>query len=238
MKDLLNFRYEDYPFELFSLSHFTAIILLLVLIFLLFMYRNRLKKRGKSSARWVLISLMVAGELFFHLWYVKNDLWSLTINLPLQLCSISLYLCILMLLTRNRLLFEIAFFASMTGAFVAMLTPELFFGYPHLRYFQFFTVHSVIVLSCLYMIWVEGFTVTFSSLLKSFLTLNVIAAAVYGIDLLLGANYMFVIHKPFNPSPIDYLGDYPWYLLSLEVISFTLFYLIYLPFQIKKTVKK
>lgn len=238
MKDLLNFRYEDYPFELFSLSHFTAIILLLVLIFLLFMYRNRLKNKGKNAARWVLISLMVAGELFFHLWYAINDLWSLTINLPFQLCSISLYLCILMLLTRNRLLFEIAFFSSMTGAFVAMLTPELFFGYPHLRYFQFFTVHAVIVLSCLYMIWVEGFTVTFSSLLKSFLTLNVIAAAVYGINLLLGANYMFLTHKPFNPSPIDYLGDYPWYLLSLEVISFTLFYLIYLPFKIKKTVKK
>ncbi|MEL3973477.1 TIGR02206 family membrane protein [Rossellomorea oryzaecorticis] len=238
MKDLLNFRYEDYPFELFSLSHFTAIILLLVLIYLLFMYRNRLKNKGKNAARWVLISLMVAGELFFHLWYGINDLWSLTINLPFQLCSISLYLCILMLLTRNRFLFEIAFFTSMTGAFVAMLTPELFFGFPHLRYFQFFIVHAVIVLSCLYMIWVEGLTVTFSSLLKSFLVLNVIAAAVYGINLLLGANYMFLIHKPFNPSPIDYLGEYPWYLLSLEVISFTLFYLIYLPFQIKKTVKK
>ncbi|WP_175989166.1 TIGR02206 family membrane protein [Bacillus sp. Marseille-Q1617] len=238
MKDLLNFRYEEYPFELFSLSHIYAVILMLVIISLMYLYRNRLTGVSEKAIRWILISLMAAGEVFFHVWYAVNDVWSLAINLPFQLCSISLYLCIIMLLTRNRLLFEITFFASMTGAFVAMVTPELFFGFPHIRYFQFFIVHSSIVLSCFYMVWIEGFTVTIFSPLKSFLALNIIAAGVYGMNILLGANYMFLTHKPFNPSPIDYLGEYPWYLISLESISFFLFYLIYIPFHIRKIVKK
>ncbi|MGR3764030.1 YwaF family protein [Rossellomorea sp. NS-SX7] len=238
MKDLLNFQYEKYPFELFSLSHISAIILLLVFVFLLYQYRNKFNALGKKVLIWVLISVMAAGEIVFHIWYAVNDVWSLAVNLPFQLCSLSLYLCIIMLLTRNRFLFEITFFASMTGAFVAMVTPELFFGFPHIRYFQFFTVHAAIVLSCLYMVWVEEFTVTFFSPIKSFLALNVISAGVYGMNVLLGANYMFLTHKPINPSPIDYLGEYPWYLLSLEAISLFLFYLLYLPFYIREIVKK
>jgi hypothetical integral membrane protein (TIGR02206 family) len=238
MRDLFNFRYEDYPFVLFSISHVMAIIFMLILVILFYKYRNKCSRTVKEGVRWGLIILMAAGELFFHLWYSLNDLWSLRINLPLQLCSISLYLCIFMLITRSRTSFEIAYFTSMTGAFIAMITPELFFGFPHVRYFQFFLVHTAIVLACLYMLWMEGYTVTFSSLLKSFYALNLIGAAVYGVNAMLGTNYMFLSHKPYNASLIDYLGEYPWYLLSLEAIAFSLFLLLYLPFYLLKIVKK
>jgi hypothetical integral membrane protein (TIGR02206 family) len=236
--DLLNFRYEDYPFVLFSMSHLAAIMFMLILIIILYKYRNKCSRIVKNRIRWGLVILLTAGELFFHLWYLLNDSWSLTINLPFQLCSISLYLCIFMLVTRRRISFEIAYFTSMTGAFTAMITPELFFGFPHVRYFQFFMVHAAIILACLYMVWMEGYTVTFSSLLKSFFSLNIIAGAVYGVNRLLGANYMFLSHKPYSTSPIDYLGEYPLYLISLELIAFLLFLLLYLPFYFLKIVKK
>jgi hypothetical integral membrane protein (TIGR02206 family) len=238
MRDIFNFRYDDYPFVLFSMSHLTAIFFMLILILLLYMYRNKYSRRVKEGVRWGLIISLAVGELFFHIWYSVNDMWSLSINLPFQLCSISIYLCIFMLVTKSRTLFEIAFFSSMTGAFIAMITPELFFGFPHVRYFQFFLVHAAIVLSCMYMVWMEGYMVTFSSLLKSFFSLNLIALAVYGINVFLGSNYMFLSHKPYNSSPIDYLGEYPWYLLSLEGITFLLFLFLYFPFHFLEIVKK
>ncbi|QWC24659.1 TIGR02206 family membrane protein [Bacillus haikouensis] len=238
MKDLFNFRYKEFPFQIYSASHIIAVLLMIIFIVLLYKYRNNLSMNGKKAIRLILIATLAAGEIFFQFWYALNGLWSPAVNLPFQLCSLSIYLCIIMLITRNKLIFEVAFFASLTGAFIAMITPELFFGYPHIRFFQFFIVHAAIILSCFYMRWVEGFSSTVLSPIKSFLGLNLFAAAAYVLNMAFGGNYMFLAHKPYNPSPIDYLGDYPWYLLSLEAISLILFYLMYLPIHLNKNVKK
>ncbi len=232
MKEMMNFRYEDYPFELFSVSHVAAMIVSFGCMIGLYLLRNHLSGRGKSVLKWNLVVLLILSEALFQIWYFINDYWDVAINLPLQLCSISLYLCMIMLITKNYRIFEISFFASMTGAVIAIVTPELFFGFPHFRYFQFFIAHLAIVLSCLYMTWIEGYTLTFRSMLRAFIALNLIAVMVFILNKLVGANYMFLSHKPYNASPIDYLGEYPWYLLSLEGVALILFSLLYLPFYL------
>ncbi|WP_341357989.1 TIGR02206 family membrane protein [Rossellomorea sp. y25] len=232
MKEMMNFRYEEYPFELFSVSHVVAMIVSFGCMIGLYVFRNQLNGRGKSVFKWLLVVLMVLSEALFQIWYFINDHWDVAINLPFQLCSISLYLCTIMLITKSYRIFEISFFASMTGAFIAIVTPELFFGFPHFRYFQFFLAHLTIVISCLYMVWIEGFTITFRSMVRAFIALNLIAVFVFLLNRLVGANYMFLSHKPYNASPIDYLGEYPWYLLALEGVALILFILLYLPFYL------
>lgn len=231
MKEILNFDYDRYPFELFSISHLVAIVFTFLLIASFYMLKDLIKSRWKKPIQMLLITLLVFGEVSFQYWYYVNDKWDLSINLPFQLCSLSLYLCTIMLLTKSYRIFEISFFVSMTGAFVAIITPELFFGFPHFRYFQFFTAHIAIVLSCLYMVWIEEYTVTYASVLKSLAALNIIAFFIFLINITIDANYMFLVHKPVNPSPIDLLGPYPWYIFSLEAVAFVLFSLVYLPFS-------
>ncbi|WP_231893440.1 YwaF family protein [Rossellomorea aquimaris] len=228
------FRNEEFTFELFSLSHVFAITFSIGAIFVLFVFRDWIRTKGKTPLKYGLIVLLVFSEITFQLWYYLHGQWEVEVNLPLQLCSISLYLCTFMLLTKNYRVFEVTFFASMTGAFIAIITPELFFGFPHFRYFQFFLAHLTIVLSCLYMVLIEGYTLTFASLIRALIALNGIAVFVFFINKMVNANYMFLVHKPYNPSPIDYLGPYPYYLLSLEGVAFTLFYLLYLPFLINR----
>jgi hypothetical integral membrane protein (TIGR02206 family) len=230
MRQMLNFEKASYTFELFSVSHLLAIGVSILLISLFYLIRNW-TKYVKSPLRFVLIVMLVGSEVSFQYWYIINDRWDMSINLPFQLCSLSLYLCTVMLLTRSFKIFEISFFVSMTGAFVAILTPELFFGFPHFRFFQFFTAHIAIVLSCLYMVWVVGYKPNFTSVLKSLAALNIIAFMVFLVNLAIGANYMFLMHKPVNASPIDLLGPYPWYIFSLEAVAFILFFILYLPFH-------
>ncbi|PRX75086.1 putative integral membrane protein (TIGR02206 family) [Bacillus sp. V-88] len=238
IREVLNFRYEEYPFELFSGSHLAAIIFSVGCMAGLFIFRNRLEGMAKSWLKWLLVILLVLSEVSFQFWYGLNDQWDVTINLPFQLCSLSLYLCTIMLISNNYRIFEISFFSSMSGAFIAIITPELFFGFPHFRYFQFFLAHLSIVLSCLYMVWIEGYRLTFGSLMRAFAALNGIAVIAYAVNKVVGANYMFLMHKPYNASPIDYLGEYPWYLLSLEGVSLLLFLLLYAPFYLFKKNRK
>ncbi|MGM0839208.1 MAG: TIGR02206 family membrane protein [Bacillota bacterium] len=233
----MNFRYEEYPFELFSVSHVVAVIISFGCMIGLYVFRDRLSGSGKGVLKWLLVVLLVLSEALFQVWYFINDQWDVAINLPFQLCSISLYLCTAMLITKKHRIFEISFFASMTGAFIAIVTPELFFGFPHFRYFQFFLAHLAIVISCLYMVWIEGFTLTVRSMVRAFIALNLIAVIVFMVNRLVGANYMFLAHKPYNASPIDYLGEYPYYLLALEGVALILFSLLYIPFYFVKNRK-
>ncbi|KAB8138143.1 TIGR02206 family membrane protein [Gracilibacillus oryzae] len=227
MKGLYSFDQTEYPFQMFSLSHFFMILVTLVLLLFLYNYREGIKRRFKRELKYMLVVSLILGEVTFHLWYILDDRWNAVTNLPLQLCSISLYLCTIMLLTRNYRIFEISFFVSMTGAFIAIVTPELFFGFPHLRFFQFFLAHIAIVLSCFYMVWMEEYKPTFGSVIRSFTVLNIIAFFVFIVNQTVGSNYMFLGRKPSNGSIIDFLGPYPWYILSLEVVAFGVFVILY-----------
>ncbi|MCR8850312.1 TIGR02206 family membrane protein [Rossellomorea sp. SC111] len=238
IREVLNFRQEEYPFELFSASHLAAILVSVGCIVGLYIFRERVQGSVKGLLKWVLIILLVLSEVSFQVWYGLNDQWDVTINLPFQLCSLSLYLCTIMLISSNYRMFEISFFSSMSGAFIAIVTPELFFGFPHFRFFQFFLAHLSIVLSCLYMVWIEGYRLSFGSVIRAFMALNVIAVVAYAVNKVAGANYMFLMHKPYNASPIDYLGEYPWYLLSLEGVSVVLFLILYAPFHLFKKNRK
>jgi hypothetical integral membrane protein (TIGR02206 family) len=139
-----------------------------------------------------------------------------------------------MLITKRRFVFEVVYFFGLAGALQALITPELFYTFPHFRFLHFFIAHFAIILSILYMVWVEGASITLRSVFKSFIVLNLFALIALFTNIATGANYMFLARKPQNPSILDFLGPYPWYILSLEVIAFVMFLLLYLPFLIKQ----
>jgi len=161
---------------------------------------------------------------------VSTEQWYATSSLALELCSIASIVCAIMLLTKSKFLFDVFYFIAIGGAIQAILTPELLFGFPQYRYMQFFLDHTLLILAPIIMIGLYRFRPTFSAVIKSFVSLNVIAAIVYLVNRLIGANYMFLMHKPTTPSIIDYLGSYPYYILSLEVVAFIIFVILYIPF--------
>lgn len=237
MAELYSFNRADYPFVIFSFSHILMIVLTVALMIAIYYFRATIQDRYQKHLKYTLLVGLIVGESWFHFWYFMHDRWSIVHNLPLQLSSISVYLCIIMLLTKSYKLFEVAFFISMTSAFLAIITPELFFGAPHLRFFQFFIVHIAIIISCVYMVWFEGYRPKAKSIARAFVVLNLIASIVFVINQQIGSNYMFLARKPGNASVIDFLGPYPWYIIGLETIALSLFILIYLVF-FKKTKNK
>lgn len=223
--------YSTDVFTAFSPSHLAALAMFAAAVTLLFLCRHwfRQGERGRYG-RYLLAAVLAASELTLNIWYVSEGVYNVKDTLPLELCSISLYLGIAMLLFRSRLLFPVVYFAGIGGALQALLTPVLYYDFPHFRYFEFFIAHIAIVLSALYMVWVEGFRPTFKSLFATLGFLNVVLAAVFFVNRLTGGNYMFVARKPDTASLLDYLGPYPWYLLAMEAAALAIFLLLYAPF--------
>ncbi|AZK46309.1 TIGR02206 family membrane protein [Paenibacillus lentus] len=224
------FRVKDAPdFVMYSTSHLVGMGLLLLLIAVLFAGRRYIGSSvlAMKVIRYGLLGLLLLSEIALNSWYVFEGQWDITDTLPLELCSVSLLLSIVMLLTRNRLLYQILFFAGIGGALQAWLTPSLDFGYPHFRFFHFFIAHGAIILASLYMTWIEHYRPTWKSIAWAMLFLNVLALAVGALNYAIGANYMFLRNKPSTPSILDMFGPHPYYLLAEELIALTMFIVMY-----------
>lgn len=224
----------DNRFVMFSLAHWGAIAVLITFILLLFITRTRWTESEKnilSMERLFGLSLLVI-DILYHVWLVQSDRWELSNSLPLELCSISLLLTIVLLWTGNRLVYQFVFYAGIGGALQAMLTPVLDMDFPHFRYFHFFYTHAGIILTALYFTWVKGYRPTFKGVLTTLLALNILLPFIFWINYLFEGNYMFLQRKPSGGSLLDFLGPYPWYILSLEIVAFLIF--IFLWFLFKK----
>jgi uncharacterized membrane protein YwaF len=55
-----------------------------------------------------------------------------------------------------------------------------------------------------------------------------------GINAWLGTNFGFTAHKPVNPSLLDHMGPWPYYLLGMQGMAVVLFSLLALPVLGKK----
>ncbi len=227
------FGVEDAPdFGLYSAPHLVGIGLFVLLMVALYAGRRQIRSSAftKKVIRYGLLGVLLASEIALNLWYVLAEQWDITDTLPLELCSVSLLLSIVMLLTRNRLLYQILFFAGIGGALQAWLTPSLDFGYPHFRFFHFFIAHAAIILASLYMTWIEQYRPTWRSIGWAMLFLNILALAVGALNHAIGANYMFLRSKPSTPSMLDLFGPYPYYLLAEEAIALVMFTGMYVLF--------
>ncbi|MEK4487213.1 TIGR02206 family membrane protein [Psychrobacillus sp. FSL H8-0484] len=220
-------------FEMFSMTHFSSILVLVCLIFLLYLTR---KKWSIKMEKMLLIERLFAlslllMEVLYHVWLFQADRWNWSNSLPLELCSISLVMTIFLLCTGNKHVYDFVFYAGIGGALQAVATPVLDLSFPHFRYFHFFYTHFGIIATALYFTWMKGYRPTFKGIIKTMVALNVLLPIIYGVNTFFQGNYMFLRSKPTNGSLLDFLGPYPWYILSLEIVAFFIFVCLWLLFR-------
>lgn len=224
----MNFTNEP-SFVIFSTAHIVAVIIGFVIIYILFLMRN--KWGGiEPIEKFYALSLLIM-ELLYQTWMWKTERWDVSYSLPLELCSISLILTIVLLWTGSRHLYDFVFYAGIGGALQAIMTPDLELSFPHFRYFHFFYTHFGIILTACYFTWYKGYRPTFIGIVKTMILLNLILPIVFLVNWLFRGNYMFLRAKPTGGSLLDYLGPYPWYLLSLEFVAFLIFLLLWSIFR-------
>jgi hypothetical integral membrane protein (TIGR02206 family) len=225
---------KEYEFEMFSVSHFIIIALLFLGSVFIFIKSDTLKAvKWRKAEVAVGISLFLI-EVTYHIWMAVNDMWDVSHAIPLELCSISLILSVILLLTRKQVIYEILLFTALLGASQAIFTPLLNFNFPHFRFFHFFYTHLMEIWVVLYFTWVVGYRPTIWSVVKLFVFLNFLMPIILLINKAVDGNYMFLSYKPKSPSLLDLLGPYPWYILSMEFLLISLSLIVWLIFRKKR----
>jgi hypothetical integral membrane protein (TIGR02206 family) len=222
------------PFCPFDLSHLAVLTFLVVLCGSFQLLRHRLSASVRQACRWIMAILLVGNDLLVHLWVYRQGQWSPRSMLPVQLCDLSIYLGAVMLVTRSRRLYEYVYFLGVGGGVPSLLTPDLGAeeGFPQYLFFQYFICHGLIVVAPLYMTLVEGYRPTWKSVIQVIVGVNLYLPCVALLNMVVGGNYLFLCGKPGNPTLFDLLGDWPWYLVSMEVLGLLIVLLLYSPFAI------
>lgn len=232
MRDWFVFDNSVEPFQLFSMSHVIAIAVIVLINLAIYWRRKSLAAPHVNRImRYGLAVALIAQEVSLHIWSIYDGSWSIATRLPLHLCGVSIIACSIMLCKTSYSLYEVAYFWGMGGAVQAVLTPDLgAYGFPHYRFYQFFVSHGLIITAVLFMTVVHSFRPTIQSIVKTFKVTNILLVFVALVNYATGGNYFYIAHKPATPSLLDYLGPWPWYILSLEVVGLIVFTLCYLPF--------
>jgi len=150
-------------------------------------------------------------------------------NLPLQLCDLTVWMTVLACLTKIPAVVEFAYFAGVGGSGMAILTPDLWTPWPSYPAIYFFLAHGGVLVACVVLIFGRVSAIRLGAMWRAFAILAVYAAIIGAFDRAFGANYLYLCRKPANPSLLDWLGPWPWYLGGGAAVGLLLFWVLWLP---------
>lgn len=219
-------------FTLFSTEHFWFIGGGFLGILALTMVSAFLPKYKFAQFSAIVILLIKIAELSYRHIYVGEPIYSL---LPLHMCNLTLIIAILTMLTKSQKLFQLTYYWCL-GALFAVITPDIKYSFPHPLTLSFYITHFYLLFAAIYGILFFNFKPTFKGWVNAFIILNIFAFIIFFINKKLGTNYLYVNRIPNFSSPLDYFGQWPYYIIVVEIIYLILTYGIYYPFR-RKTFK-
>jgi hypothetical integral membrane protein (TIGR02206 family) len=225
------------PFQPFTQEHFIVLAIgAVVAAAFIFAGKRGGGSRRRATALLASINLCVY-PLSVAAWLTLEGEKPIDHFVPLHLCDIAAITAGFALITKRPLLCALTYFWGLAATIQALLTPAITVGFPALPFVMFFVHHFSVVIAALYLPIVVGWRPKmplWRTPLEVYGWSVVYLAVAMIVNRLLGSNFAFAAGKPKNPSLIDHLGPWPWYLLSMQAIALLFFFLLALPFGRKR----
>lgn len=144
-------------------------------------------------------------------------------SLPLYLCDVASIIAGVALITKNFKLTELAYLWGLAGTSQGLLTPTLAYDWDTLDYYNFFLQHSGVPVAAVTLVWGMGIVPRKGALKRVVMWSWVYMVTVVGINFLIKQNYGFLSGKPDSDTMLDFMGPYPYYLLTLQAVAFVMY---------------
>lgn len=206
-------------FAAYGASHWTVLLLLaagvLVLAWLGGRYRGTDAVRPLGRLFAVVLALFHVPILIYDL---TPDRFDIANSLPFHISDLAWMVAAYALWSQGPWAYALTYYWGLTLVPQALITPALDAPtFPSIDFVSFWGQHLLVMWGAVYLTWWVGMRPSWRGF--------AIAAAVtvgWGLAMLAfnevaGTNYLFVSTRPDNPSLLDFMGPWPWY-LGVELI--------------------
>ncbi|ULH28907.1 TIGR02206 family membrane protein [Leptospira weilii] len=208
---------------LLFLTGFTTFVLLWI---------GRKDKVGNISKRigFVTAWILILNYLVYIIYRIDSGHWEIRYDLPMEFCNWAMVVTAIALFTHNRTFAELSYFWVMSGSINGVISPDLQVTFPHIYFFIFFIAHSGLVIASLYLVFGLKLEPRPWAILRAFLYSQIFFVTAFVVDYALDGNYGYMMAKPSAGSALDFLSEWPYYLIQMQIIGVGFFLLLYLPF--------
>src|SRR5438876_5243265 len=224
----------EHPFQPYGLPHLTVIFLTIALPFVLAAIVRYTKSSRVERAIIAVLSTVLIFNYIAYLIFVRSYgmvTWRQMLPLPLSVWG--MVVVIIAMWTGSQRWFEVAYFWGIGGTLQAVLTPNLRFGFPDLRFISFFTSHSGIIVGVVFLMLIHRYRPYPMSIVRTFIWSEFYFVVTLIADELTGFNYGFLLHKPEAFSILNFLSDSrSLYVLEMHGVALVFFLCLYASFVV------
>lgn len=217
--------------------HLTWIGVGILLTVLNCIWYRHLSKKGKDWWKKIVAILIVADEVYKTVMLAIGNRFEVS-YLPFHLCSINIFVIAIHAWKPSKLLNGFLYTVCIPGAIAALLFPTwTSLPLANFMHWHSFTVHILLAMYPIVLTAAGELSPSVKQLHKYLLLLVTMAIPIYGINLLLDTNFMFLMSAdPGNPL---YLFEQMWgnHLLGFPVLIIAILIVMYVPLVIYRKIK-
>lgn len=221
-------------FQAFALPHNLAMLVTLVVAIAVTMYaRSGPDEKRLFQVRLIMGSLLLLAValdpiLTLVRYGLTDEGWELLLDnsLPFYLCDVVSIFLALALFTKSQRLAEIGYLWGLAGTVQGLVMPTLWFDYKEIEFYVFFLQHGGAPIAAVFLVWGMGILPEKGAFRRSVYWSLGYIAVVMSINGVIGKNYGFLNDKPAVETFFDYMGPWPFYLITLQLVAYTLYALL------------
>lgn len=191
----------------------------------------RRRKISVHITRLVLAFALAANEIIWWIFVYTREGVRPRADLPLQLCDLTVWTTAFACVTLIPILVEFSYFAGLTGAGMAVLTPNLWSPWPSYPAVYFFIAHGTVIIAVVLLAFGNVLHWHRAAPWRAWAVLIGYAIFVGSFDAIFKANYMYLCQKPRSLSLLNILGPWPVYVFTGAGLALLLFWLLWLPIR-------
>lgn len=190
---------------------------------------------SEMSARLIslaLVTLLVAAKVLGLIILHRSGDLTIESVLPLHLCDWAAITALVTLIHPNQWTYELCYFWGLGGTLQALLTPDLSQGFPNPGFISFFALHGGVIASVLFMTLGMGMRPDPTSIVHVMAWSTLYLGVALTANSVLGTNFGYLRAKPAQPSLLDYLAQWPLYVMEMALLAIVFILVLYAPFFI------
>lgn len=226
-------------FEHFSPVHLSVTAVFIAIMVAAMVFYKKLDEKSRQKFLYVMSVLLIADELWKHVISLATGQWEWGF-LPLHLCSINIFVCVINSFKRDKFTSEILYSVCIPGAALALLMPT----WTTLPYWNFMSLHSnsVHVLLIMYplLLIAGGFRPDFRRLPKVFALLLAECVPIFFLNKIIDTNFFFLNGTENNPvlEILASLFGNEFYFIGFPPLLAVVWFFMYLPWFLSERKKK